>query len=1754
MSTTIDQRVVEMQFNNKQFESNVQTSLSTLDKLKQSLNLSGASRGLEAVSNAAKNNNMGVLGSAVESVGLKFDWMYSVADQTMRNITNSVERTATRMLKALTIDPIKTGFQEYETQINAVQTILANTQSKGTNLDQVNAALDELNTYADKTIYNFTEMTRNIGTFTAAGVDLDTSVNAIQGIANLAAISGSNSQQASTAMYQLSQALATGTVKLMDWNSVVNAGMGGQVFQDALKETSKELNTGAEAAIKANGSFRESLQTGWLTSEVLTQTLKKFTTSGANEYVAKYTGLSVDAVEAALKNAKAQYGEADAVKYAAKELAKKSGKSEKEIAATLNMAKTAEEAATKVKTFTQLWDTLKEAAQSGWTQTWEIIVGDFEEAKGLLTQISDTIGAIIGKSAEARNKLLQGWKELGGRDDLIASFKNAFEALSQIIKPIGEAFREIFPPTTAKQLYNITAGLKSFTENLKISEETADKIKRTFKGVFSIFDIFRKVLGTVSKAIFSAFTGGAVSGIADFILSITAAIGDFFTSLNDGIKLGGLADALSKIMSTISGAIGQAVDSLDGFWEILSKIGQVIGNILKFIGGGIKDAFSWVAENLSFADIFAGLAGGGVLIVAKKLSGVLSKIKKAIASIFEGKKSDIKGWTENISEILGSVNDSLQAFVTGIKVGSLVAIAIAIGILSASLRSISKLKGTDIAKSLFAIATMFTMLTLSFAGVSKALNKFEPKGVVRASFAMVLMAESIKILSDAVVKIGKLKFGQIIKGLIGVGGGLAALCLGMKAINGVKINLRTSIAMLALAESCKILGDALGKFGDMKWGEIARGLAGMGGALAELVGALYIIDKIGGKSIKGSISLLIAVQSLGKLAKAMKTFGGMKWGEIIKGLSGMGGALSEVAIISGTLGKSSGFSGLLGSSSLVIGVKSLSDLVDSFKKFAEIPDWDSIAKGLSGMGGALAEVALISGTLGKLTGFSGLLGSGALLIAVQSLGKLADAFKIFGTMTWEEISRGLVGMGGALLELGIISGGLGYLTNIAGILGGASIWVAVQGLGDLASAFKIFGSMSWDEIGRGLTAMGSALGELAIGGLANTLSIIGSWSISTVADDLGILADSVKKWADVKVPEGLGGQLAGLAGGILAFTFDGLGALSISLVAGPLGTMADSIKKWSGVSIPEGLEGKLKQIARGVGAFTWEGLGSSAISTVAGPLGTMADSIKKWSGVTIPEGLETNMKGIANGVKAFSFAFMGGWSLSAIVTPLGNLADSVKKWSGVSIPDTLSTGLSGLAKGVKSFSFAFMGGWSLSALVTPLGSLVDSVKKWNGVSIPENLSSQLSGLAKGVKSFSFAFLGGWSLDTVAGPLGTLATSVKKWNGVSVPKDIGTKLESIADGVKAFRWVGDISNATKGMSSIASSVSKLNGINFNVIGAGLNTLGSSFTKFSASTGSLSGVGKTIVDNIVKPIQNASGKLSNAGAKLVGSLSKGIKSRSGTIVQAMNSVISSSVKLVSAKANSFSAVGTKMSDALSKGIAKGSGKVKSSVTKNLSTAAKSASGYYDDFYRAGSHLVDGFASGISANSYKAAAKSRAMAQAAKQAAEDALGIESPSKEFYKVGNFAGLGFINALGTFVSKAYDVSENVADSAKTGLNDAVGKMKKIIEGGVDAQPTIRPVLDLSSVNAGVDTMNSMLNMGSTIGVSAEVNAASRMMSQRNQNGVNTEIVSAINKLRKDIGNIGGTTYIDGITYDDGSNVSEAVKTLVRAARVERRI
>lgn len=1092
MSTTVDERVVEMRFDNKQFEQNIQTSLSSLDKLKKSLNLEGAAKGLETVNDAANkcSGNMSPLSNAVETVRVRFSALEVMAITALQNITNSALAAGKNLVSAFTIDPIKTGFEEYETQINAVQTILANTSSKGTTLDQVNNALDELNHYADMTIYNFTEMTRNIGTFTAAGVDLDTSVAAIKGIANLAAVSGSNSQQASTAMYQLSQALAAGTVKLQDWNSVVNAGMGGQVFQDALKETAKVHGIAIDEMIKDEGSFRETLSKGWLTSDILTETLAKFT-GDLNEDQLRTMGYTDD-----------------------------------QIKSIMEMGKTANDAATKVKTFTQLFDTLKEAAQSGWTQSWEIIVGDFEEAKELLTEVSDTFSAVINASADARNKMLQDWKDLGGRTMMIEAVKNVFEGLVSVAKPVREAFNEIFPPMTGKQLAEITERIRDLTAKFKMGEESSKNLKNTFKGVFAVLDIvgqaFKAVAGGVGELI------GLFLPAGNGVLSLTGSFGEYLVKLDETVKK---TDVLGKAVSTVVDIVKIAITFVKTAGEKVKEFGKTAGEKFDFPGfelfhsflervhdrmaqigdgagkmkSGVIVAFEMMGEALEkckFLKVMEALwtavkviAGGiadavGTMMgtLAEKLgnadfSGVLdvlnsiavggialsiSKFLKSVTEPLEG-LSDI---LEGVTGILDGVRGCFEAYQTNLKAGTLLKIGAAIALLAGSIVAISLIDSDKLSVSLGAITVLFANLLGAMAIFNKISS--DTGKVSKACTAMITMSVAVSILAGALKKVSDLDWGELARGLVGIAGLTTIIVASSKAMaSGQKQVMKGATSLIIFGAAIKILASACRDLSKLQWDELGRGLTGVGVLFAEI--AVFLrVAKFNGKMLSTATGIVILSAAMKVLASACKDFGQMEWSEIGKGLAGIGGLLAELAVFTNLAGNAKHVMST-GVALIAIGA-AMKIFASAVKDFGQL-QWDEIGRGLTAMGGALAEVAIAVNLMPK-----NMIGIGTGLVIVGgALEIIANCMSKFGGMQWEEIGRGLTVMGGALAELAI------SLNFMKGTLGGsAALLVASGALAVLAPVLSILGALSWEAIAKGLISIAGAFTIIGVAGAVLT--------------------------------------------------------------------------------------------------------------------------------------------------------------------------------------------------------------------------------------------------------------------------------------------------------------------------------------------------------------------------------------------------------------------------------------------------------------------------------------------------------------------------------------------------------------------------------------------------------------------------------------------------------------------------------------------
>ena len=1782
MSTTVDERVVSMQFDNAQFERNASQSMSTLDKLKKALKFEKTAESLDTLSEATKRLDFSPMVDGLETVEEKFSAMEVIAVTTLVNITNSVVNTGKQLAKSLSVDQIASGWDKYNQKIQSVQTIM---NSTGMSVEEVNDVLSQLMWFSDETSFSFTDMTQALAQMTSSGGKVEKLIPLITGIANATAFAGKGANEFSRAIYNLNQSYGAGYLNYTDWRSLELAGVDSKTLKQVIIDTGVAMGKIKKGKVTVS-NFSQTLKSKWADISVMEAAFGRFSELSQAAYELVKNG-EVKLIDGTIFKADVETA-SDAIDLLADKFD--------------SIASTAFEAAQEYKSFSDAISATKDAVSSGWMKTFDIIFGNLEESKELWTDVGNALWEVFAKGAKARNEMLQGWKDLGGRNSLIQSFWNVWESVGKIITPIKESFRDIFPSVTAEQLADITSKLKDFTEKLKISDDTAKKFKRTFKGLFSILDIFKKTVSAVIKPIGQLIGSEGLKNFVNLFLDAAASAGDFFTTLDENFDTTNISESFSKIVGIVSDVMNNATEKVKGFGNIISKIASEIGSTIPKVTGEIweamKTVFGWISENITAADIFAGLAGGGIFKIAIKLARLVSNIKETLEDgglmglIFGGKKGDKesgKGIANTFKEILGSVNETLQSFTSGIKVTSVVAIAVAIGILSSALRKISEINVAGLIESLSAVGVLFVMLTKTFSTMNKKLADGRGKGLIGASFSLILIATAINTLAKAIEKIGNLQLSAVAKGIVGVGAGLFILVKGIKAIDKIKIPFRTSISIIALAKACSILGDALKKFGEMTWGSIVRGLAAMGGALAELVAVTKYLNKefgllnaisidiiilglsklasalakfgamsweqitrglvamglallevskfssvitklgkwsalLGGVTIDiiilglnklanalakfgemsweqigqglfamglalleiskfssaitklgkwsallGGVTIDIIILGLNKLADALKKFGEISWDEVGRGLVAMGFALGELGLSIGLVGKLARWSGLLGGIAIDIIVLGLNKLADALVKLGSM-SWDEVKHGLVAMGLALGELGLAVGLIGKLAGWSGLLGGIIIDTVILGLNKLADALVKLGSMSWGEVWRGLVAMGGALAEIGVVSGVLGHLTKFAGLLGSASLWVAVQGINDLADAFKKFGSMSWDEIGRGFSSMVAALVGIAWGGLWNTLSILGSLSINLMAKPLGDLADSMKKWEDVKIPEGLGLKLGLLAAGIIPFTVDIVAAASIALVAKPLGDLADSIKKWKDVNVPDGLSGDLLSLADGVFAFTLDTLGAATIEIVAKPLGDMADSMKKWEDVSIPDEIGTGLKSIAEGIDAFSFVFIGGWVLNDIIQPLGELPASLKEWSNITFPDKIKEKLTDIADGVKEFSFGFLGGYSIGTIIDPLSRLPDAFSKWNDINFPNEIQTQLADLAKGVKEFSGMFGADSNFATISGAMVKLATALSVWSTIAISDTIATDLTNISKGVKSFDDIGDISFIVQNTRSLVNSMMSLSGVNFNAISYGLSSLNAAITAFDSTK--ISQLGKSIIDGIVNGLTDGATKVDSAISTLISSCEVALQDVS--------------------------------------------------------------------FYDMGTSLVDGFANGITDQTFKAEASAKAMARAAYLAAKRELAINSPSKKFkrlaYSIPEGTAVGIDSKVDIVKSSAVNMAKAAIDSTK----GTISKLGSILSNNnINAKPTVSPVIDATNLDPRSMRLGAKIN--ASVGRPVESIYQAVFNAQRDIKTSNEAVMSAVENIRADINDMHATGDKEIALYVDSKKLATSL-------------
>lgn len=1057
--TSIDNRVVQMTFDNASFERKMDETIRSLEKLNQTLAKTDSQKGLSDLNKSVKKFDASTISNGITGVSKSFLAMGTIAATVLSDITKRAVQTGINLAKSLSLDLVIGGFQEYETNMRSIQTILSNTKADGTNLQQVNAALDELNSYADLTIYNFAEMARNIGTFTAAGVDLETSTQSIKGIANLAAISGSSSQQASVAMYQLSQAISSGTVKLMDWNSVVNAGMGGEVFQRALFETGKTLGTIANVPIDqtfdewtdAGNTFRDSLQDGWITSDVLTTTLQGF------------TGEMTNAELAAI------------------------GFTEAQIANIQEMGQTGVEAATKVRTLTQLFDTAKEAVGSGWSLTFRTVIGDFEQATELFTTVSDALTGVIEGAADRRNTLLADWEQWGGRDFAIDSFILVFEEAARVVRTVRDALQTVFPPKTAQDLFLITTAFKGFAESIgPVITRNLNNIRRTVIGFANGFVIVKTVLSEAAGFIisfFSRFVSGDAQSAFDRITSFADRITELKEELVDG---GGIETFFSDLEDKIDPAITKAqefIDKLKDMWteaqkvyDTITTLGSQLSDVFSSGSGAVGAAADAISERFGFlSDLSFDLDSFLSVIedLGSRASEFASSVLDTIAQAFEDANYDgfdaintgifgviaaaavsfvrngPGGLFGQISESLEGLTDTLEAMQLKLKAEALESIARAVALLAASVFVLSLVDSRALSKALAAMTVGFGQLV----GAMTVLNKLDlGASAVRMaiiSAAMVTLAAAILILSLAVKVFSTMNTGELIRGLTGITVAMGVLIAGLQAMPEGGALLRSAAAMLVIAGAMNLMATAAKIFATMSWEEFGRGMAGIAGSLGAMVIAMNLMPK---DMAARSAGMLAIAAAMVVMASAAKIFASMSWEEFGRGMAGLAGALALIVIAMRAMPpdlalKAAGLLALAGA------VRILAGAVEAMAALS----WEGLLRGLAGLAGVLlilgVAMAAMSGTV---------VGAAGLLLAAVGINILAGALERIGNMSIAQIVTSLLAVAGALVVIGGLGALLGVFSPLLLGFGVAMLAVGVGvaalgiGLKAIASAMKTF--------------------------------------------------------------------------------------------------------------------------------------------------------------------------------------------------------------------------------------------------------------------------------------------------------------------------------------------------------------------------------------------------------------------------------------------------------------------------------------------------------------------------------------------------------------------------------------------------------------------------------------------------------------------------------------------------------------------------
>ena len=1006
MSQEVDSRVVEMRFDNANFEKNTKQTISTIDRLMEKLQFKGAEKGFEKLDAAAKDVDFATMQTSLDRLESKFSSLNIVATTALVNITNKFVDAGEKLVKSLSIDQVASGWDKYTEKTSNVQTIM---NATGKSIDQVNGYLNKLMWYSDETSYSFSEMTSALSQMTAAGGNIDKMIPMIMGIANATADAGKTGFAFQSTIRNLTQSYSAGHLQLQDWKSLNLMGTATKALKQELIDTAVELGVIKEGEVTI-ASFESSLQKKWANTEVMEKTFAKYASmmEAAYELTQKNPGMTSSE---ALEQLKGQYGElAERAALAAQQATSfaqaidstKDAVSSKWMGVFETIFGNKEEATdTWTELANRLYDIfvppiealnerLKDGLNSGWNKLLENELGDQADvyaytmeqvalASGAITekQISDAgsfgeaikQGGIsadllkkgldeaqasaekmltlsdaelkarglereeIEKQASAFEELnqkvqngtldLEGYskqiRELSGREHLMQSLWNLMDAVSAIVKPIHEAFQDIFPPKTGEEIKSFAQWLDSITKKLIISDDTAKKIKTTAEGVFSVLRVGKDILGGIISGV--ARVLNLTKPLADILLDAASAAGEFASEITKGLhpldtigtwvtnfvdaaapvlySFGSAADKIftqfaegakdafnefdpEKLNQFILGGMGASMlVSIKEFFESIKSIGSSAKDVV----GGIKDCIESLGEAIDAwksakkADTLMTIAKA-VALMAGSLA-VLSMVKADRLGAAIGALTVTFGELLGVMAVMTQLTKNVQSLKLSVLAGGMVAVSAAVLVLSGALKVISTIDSDKLLGSVVALGGVMAELTLVAGILSRDGGRF-----TKGAAGMIAFAAGIRILASSVKALGGLSVTALAKGIAGVGALCAELVVAAKLMNGTKFGIGKGTGFVLMAASMEILQDAVAKFGEMDNEAVVRGLTSIGGALVIFVAAMNLLK--GG--IGSAISLTMMAAAVNLLVPAFQGLGNLSWEAIGKGLLTIVGA------------------------------------------------------------------------------------------------------------------------------------------------------------------------------------------------------------------------------------------------------------------------------------------------------------------------------------------------------------------------------------------------------------------------------------------------------------------------------------------------------------------------------------------------------------------------------------------------------------------------------------------------------------------------------------------------------------------------------------------------------------------------------------------------------------------------------------------------------------------------------------------------